>query len=263
MDKTEKELAFLRGIYVEPEFTSKFTELFNEGVVVEGYSTITYINAGAGGHAIEICEKLGEDVDLFPVCEDAELREIARQKSETLQSRVDFSTAAPMARSEMVIADASLLAPHALHAFLAEAAERSLGKFVFFLPTSGSFGEVFSYLWEVLLDVGLGDKGAAVEDLITGITTVSQAEEAATGLGLTKVESITKNEALEYESGESFIDSPLVRYFLVPNWLGFLDEEERGRVLERLAAKIDEERDDMSFRFAVKATVVSGERRRD
>lgn len=260
MNKTEKELAFLRGIYVEPEYTSKFTELFNEGVVVKGYSTITYINAGAGGHAIEIRDKLGEDVEVFPVCEDAELREIAQKKAETVGSGVDFSTAAPMARSEMVIADASLLAPSSVEAFLAEAAERTSGKFVFFLPTSGSFGEVFSYLWEVLLELGLEEKGPAVEDLITGIATVRQAEEAALGLRLTKVDSITKSEALEYESGESFLESPLVRYFLAPNWLGFLDEDERGRVMERLALKIDEDRNDMNFRFAVKATVVSGEK---
>ncbi|MCO6510069.1 MAG: hypothetical protein J5I65_04680 [Aridibacter famidurans] len=263
MDKTEKELAFLRGIYVEPEYTSKFTELFNEGVVVEGYSTITYINAGAGGHAIEIRDKLGEDVEVFPVCEDAELREIARQKSETVQSGVDFSTAAPMARSEMVIADASLLAPWALDAFLAEAVEQTAGKFVFFLPTSGSFGEVFSYLWEVLLEEGLDDKCPEVEGLITGIKTVSQAEEAARALELRKVESLTKSEILEYESGESFIDSPLVRYFLLPNWLGFLEDDERRRVMKSLASKIDEDRDDMSFRFAVKATVVSGVRSGD
>lgn len=262
MDKTDKELAFLRGIYVEPEFTSKFTELFNEGVVVEGYSTITYVNAGAGGHAIEIGDKLGEDVEVFPVCEDAELREIAQKKSETVQSGVDFSTDYPMARSELVIADASLLAPSSVDAFLSEAVERSSAKFVFFLPTSGSFGEVFSYLWEVFLELGMEDKGAAVEELITGIKTVSQAEETALGLQLTKVESITKNEILEFESGEMFVDSPLVRHFLAPNWLDFLDESERKDVLKTLAEKIDEDRDDMTFRFAVKATVVSGERTR-
>ncbi|REJ75682.1 MAG: hypothetical protein DWQ47_09450 [Acidobacteria bacterium] len=260
MTKTEKELAFLRGIYVEPEYTAKFTELFNENVVVDGVSTITYVNAGAGGHAIEIGDKLGEGVDVFPVCEDAELREIAQQKSESVKSGVDFSTEAPLARSEMAIADASLITPRLVDDFLESAAKCSSGRFAFFLPTAGSFGEVFSILWEVLLDEGLENKGEAVENLITEIKTVSQAEEAALALGLTKVQSISKPEMLEFENGESFVDSPLVRYFFLPEWLSFLDDEETERVLKGLAEKIDDDRNEITFRTSVKATVIWGEK---
>lgn len=259
MHKTEKELAFLRGIYVEPEWTSKFTDLFNEGIVVEGYSTITYLNAGAGGHAIEIGDKLGGDVEVFPVCENPDLAEIAKAKAETVRSGVDFSTERPMARSELVIADASLLRSEDLDAFLAGAMECVSTKLVFFVPTAGSFGEVFSFLWEVLLELGLQEKAGAVESLISGLRTVSEAEAAAMRLRLNRVESITKNEYFEYETGRDFLESPLVRFFLLPTWLDFLDEDQRERVVEALAAKIDEDRNEMSFRFAVKATVVSGE----
>jgi hypothetical protein len=259
MDLTEKELAFLRGIYVEPEWTSKFTELINESVVVDGFSTITYINAGAGGHAIEIADKLGEDVEVFPVSENRELREIARTKVETVGSRVDFSTEPPMGRSELVIADASFVQPSELEEFLSNARKSASRKLVFFLPTSGSFGEVFSYLWEVLLELDLLDKSGGVEDLISGLTTVNRAESAAMALDLKKVASFTKNEFLEYASGKEFLESPLVRYFLMPGWLEFLEEDQRERVVDGLAAKIDEDRKEMTFRIAVKATVVSGE----
>lgn len=260
MAKTEKELAFLRGIYVEPEFTSKFTELFNEGVVVDGFSTITYLNAGAGGHSIEMGDKLGQEVELFPVCEDADLREIARQKAETVQSDIDFSTELPKARSELVVADASLLPPGSVAEFVWEAAQNTAAKLVFYLPTSGSFGEVFSYLWEVLLELGLEDRGNEVEELITGLMTVGQAEDTAISMRLTKVKSLTKSEFLEYESGAAFLESPLMQYFLLPAWLDFLSEEEQEKVKNGLAAKIDEDRGDMTFRIALKATVVWGER---
>lgn len=260
MSKTEKELAFLRGIYVEPEWTAKFTELFNEGVVVEGFSTITYLNAGAGGHAIEMGDKLGKDVDIFPVCENAELREIAASKAETVKSDIEFATELPMARSELVVADASLVAASDIDEFLRSAAECASGKFVFFLPTAGSFGEVFSYLWEVLLELGLEEKAPEVESLISGLRTVSQAEEAALALNLTKVESISKNDVLEFEDGAKFLESPLVRHFLLPKWLGFLEKDDKDRVMRSIAAKIDEEGGGMTFRMAVKATVISGVR---
>ena len=259
MQKTEKELAFLRGIYVEPEWTSKFSEVFNEGIVVEDYSTITYLNAGAGGHAIEIGDKLGEDVEVFPVCENFELREIAKAKAETVGSGVDFSTERPMARSEMVIADTSLLRSDDLDAFLADAMECASARLVFFVPTAGSFGEVFSYLWEVLLELEMPEQAGAVERLISGLRTVSDAEAAAMALGLRRVESMTKNEYFEFETGRDFLDSPLIRFFLLPTWLEFLEEDQRERVEEALAAKIDDDRNEMSFRFAVKATVISGE----
>lgn len=260
MEKTEKELAFLRGIYVEPEFTSKFTELFNEGVVVDGVSTITYLNAGAGGHAIEIGDKLGEDVEVFPVCEDAELVEIAKSKAESVKSDVDFSTKVPMAQSDLVIADASLTATNDIQEFLSRCADCSSGRLAFFLPTAGSFGEVFSYLWEVLSNSDDPAVSSAVESLISGLRTVSQAEEIALGLDLTKVQSLTKNEVLEFEDGTAFVESPLVKYFLLPRWLGSVPEESRAEVVQALARKIDEESDGMTFRFALKATVIWGEK---
>ena len=260
MDKTEKELAFLRGIYVEPEWTSKFTELFNESVVVDGVSTITYLNAGAGGHAIAISDKLGDDVDVFPVCENAELREIAVSKAESVKCSIDFSTEPPLSPSEMAIADASLVDTADLDLFLERAVESTSGRFAFFVPTAGSFGEVFSYLWEVLLEDGVAEECGAVEDLISGLRTVSQSEEKALELRLNKVESVTKSEVMEFEDGTAFINSPLVKYFLLPAWLSGLSEERREEVSTALARKIDEESGGMTFRFALKATVVWGEK---
>ena len=64
----------------------------------------------------------------------------------------------------------------------------------------------------------------------------------------------------EFENGAEFIASPLVSDFLLPEWLRTLSESENERVSARLSELIDAEDGDMSFRFSVKATLVTGEK---
>lgn len=259
--KTKKELAFLRGLAVEPEWTQRFTNIFDETVEIKGVETLTYINAGAGNHAIELDEKLGDDVEVFPVCETEEIREIAQVKAEATKSGLDFSTSFPLAESDFVIADASLVRPSGLNDFLAQTVRASNERIVFFLPTAGSFGEIFSYLWEVLLELNLLGENEDVEHLITDLPTVSKIEETFKNLSVKKIETTTKNEIFEFETGADFIESPLMRFFFMPVWLGFLSDKEKEQVMAKLAQKIDEDCDGMTFRFSVKATIMGGERK--
>jgi hypothetical protein len=46
--------------------------------------------------------------------------------------------------------------------------------------------------------------------------------------------------------------------FLLPDWLRTLNDEENERVTAKLSELIDSEDGDMSFRFSVKATLVTG-----
>ena len=251
----------MHGLTVEPEWTQKFTDIFDETVKIGNIETLTYINAGAGNHAIELDEKLGEDVEVFAVCESRELQEIAQVKAEATKSDLDFSTNFPLAESDFVLADASLVKPKELPDFLTEAVHASNDSVVFFLPTAGSFGEVFSYLWEVLLDLNLPEKGGNVENLITDLPTVSHVQELFENLQIKKIETTTKNEIFEFDKGEDFTESPLVKFFFLPIWLGFLDQQQKEQVTEKLARKINEDCDGMSFRFTVKATVMGGKRK--
>lgn len=260
MTKTAKEIAFLRGLTVEPEWTEKFTDIFDETFEIGDIETLTYINAGAGNHAIELQDRLGKDTEVFAVCETPELQEIAQVKAEATKSSLDFSTSLPLAGSDLVVADASLVRPSDLEAFLSRAVGASTGEVVFFLPTSGSFGEIFSYLWEVLLDLDLLGRNEDVEHLITDLPTVSGVGEIFGGLRMKKIATTTRNEVFEFENGDEFINSPLVRYFFFPVWLGFLDEGQEAEVIRELGRKIDEECGEMSFRFTVKATIMSGEK---
>lgn len=78
--------------------------------------------------------------------------------------------------------------------------------------------------------------------------------------GLVNVNTETASEIFEYDNGADFIASPLVADFLLPAWLDMLDDKEKERVNEELAQLIDAEDDTMSFRFSVKATLLTGEK---
>lgn len=261
MSKTEKEIAFLRGLTVEPEWTQRFTDIFDETVKIKKIETLTYINAGAGNHAIELDEKIGNKVEIFAVCETEELQEIAQVKAEATKSSLDFSTKMPLAESDFVLADASLVLPSDLEDFLKKVVHSSNNSVVFFLPTARSFGEIFSYLWEVLLDLDMLDKSEDVEKLINNSPTVSHVEEMFKNLGIKKIETTTKDEYFDFENGTEFIESPLVKFFFMPVWFGFLNDKEKEQVIKKLAQKIDEDCDGMTFRFTVKATVMGGKRK--
>ena len=77
---------------------------------------------------------------------------------------------------------------------------------------------------------------------------------------MVNVNTETAIEAFEFDDGAEFIASPLVSDFLMPVWLSPLNESERERVLSRLAQNIDSEDGKLSFRFTVKATLLSGEK---
>ncbi len=155
-----------------------------------------------------------------------------------------------------------LVKPNDLAGFLDATIQmaQTSGDVMFFLPTAGSFGEIFSLLWEVLFNAGFGQSGAEVERLITDLPTVSNVEEMARRSGLEKVETTTKTEIFEYDTGAEFTDSRLVQDFLLSAWLDFLSEKEKKQVTKELAQIIDAERDSLKFRFSVKATLVTGEK---
>jgi len=131
------------------------------------------------------------------------------------------------------------------------------------LPAAGSFGEVFSLLWEVMFNEGLGEEGAAAEALISGLPTLSVLEEIAAKAGLADIQTETVSEVFEYDNGAAFVASPLVADFLLPRWLETIDENDRQRLESKLAELIDAEDGSLSFRFSVKATLLTGQKRQN
>ena len=261
MEKTQKELAFLHDLYVTPDWTRRFAALADKHLNFDEAENVLYLNAGSGDHCLAIRDRVDEQTAIFGRCENDDLVSIARDKAIALRSDVDFSTIDFEDDSfDVVIADASLLLPRDVDQFVEDAfgIAKIGGSVTFFLPSAGSFGEVISLLWEVLFNEDLGDHGGDAERMINGQSTVAGLKSKAEDLGLTRVKTETVNEIFEFENGEAFIASPLVEDFLLPHWLETLDENEKEQVKNKLAQLIDAEDGDLSFRFTVKATVVTG-----
>lgn len=254
----------MRDLYITSDWTNRFTDLADEHWKLPKKGKFLYVNTGTGNHAIALRERLDKDAELFAVSEDAELQNISQAKADAVKAKVNFQSSENIPRGafDAVLADAMFINPKKVGEFLSETidAAKPKAEVLFFLPTAGSFGEIFSLLWEVLFNANLARKGAEVENLITEIPTVSDVEEMTARAGLKKIESLTKNEIFEYDTGKDFVNSPLITEFLLPVWLKFLTEKEKKQVTKKLAEIIDSERDGLTFRFSVKATFVSGEK---
>lgn len=261
MKKTEKELAFLRDLYIEEAWTQRFTELVDKHLKLDGSENLLYVNAGTGGHAFAIAEKFGEKIDVFAACENEEILSIARDKAAAVSSKADFS----MIRFEddafdLVLADATFVRPTEIGDLVEDAVRpaRRGADVAIFLPSAGSYGEVFSLIWEVLFNEEMSEENAAVERLLASIPTTSHVEELAESAGLRNVKTETAIEIFEYENGAEFVQSPLVEDFLIPLWLEGLGEEDLVRIKKKIVELIDSENGGLNFRFTVKASLVTG-----
>ncbi|HKR58721.1 MAG TPA: hypothetical protein VJS64_03220, partial [Pyrinomonadaceae bacterium] len=69
-------------------------------------------------------------------------------------------------------------------------------------------------------------------------------------------------EEFHYDSGDQFVNSPLVADFLMKRWIEFIPEQYRARVVTEIPRIVDEDRQQAEFMFSVKATLVSGRKAR-
>ena len=263
MAKTERELAFLRDLDINENWTRRFTDLIDKHIGFKDAEKILYINAGTGDHCIAIREKVDGKTQVFATCENPELLNIARDKGVATKAAIEFSDGDFDDDSfDAVVADASFTPAEGIAEFIAEAVRvaRPGGEVGIVLPSAGSFGEIFSLLWEVLFNEDLGEHGHAAEAMIAQIPTISKLEEIAQNVGLKEVKTESTKEVFEFENGAEFVGSPLVADFLLPVWLGTLSDDDRFRVTEKLVELIDDEDGSLSFRFSVKVTLLTGKK---
>jgi ubiquinone/menaquinone biosynthesis C-methylase UbiE len=266
--KTEKELAFLHDLYVATDWGERFAELVDQHVKLPERGRGLYVASGTGGHALALRARAGKELTLVCVDESTERLELARVKAgavkdEATEFRHAQLEALPFEdeQFELVVGDASLVAPERLPEVLAEMARVAAPGATVALnaATASSFGEFFSVYWEALANAGFIEQAAGVGGLINELPTVSDVEELAAREALDGVESWTSKEEFDYQSGEEFLNAPLVRDFLLARWLEPLpDEEARAEVLREVARIIDEERNESEFVLSVKATIVVG-----
>jgi ubiquinone/menaquinone biosynthesis C-methylase UbiE len=268
--KSDKELAFLHDLYVATDWGERFAELIDQHVKLPKEGRALYIGSGTGGHALALAARGGAALELVGVEESEEQVELARVKAAAVEGAgVDFrhaqleDLAFEDEQFELIVGDASLVAPERLPEVLAEmvrvAAPGATVSLSF--ASSSSFGEFFSVYWEALASAGYAEQAAGVGSLIGELPTVSDIEALARREALEEVESWTTIEEFDFASGREFLDAPLVQDFLLGRWLDSLpDEEARAQVLEEVARIIDDDRHEGDFSLTVKATIVVGKK---
>lgn len=265
--RSEKELAFLHDLYVSTDWGERFSKLFDDQLELLDKGQVLYVACGTGGHALALQEKSGEKVTLVCIDESEECLELARAKAMSMKAEAEFSRSQIDElefgddRFDLVVGDGSLVPVNKIRKVVSEmvrvAAPNATVALTF--PTESSFGEFFSIYWEALKRAGLEEHSKLVEDLITELPSVTDFEAMATEEGLDAVASWTAIEEFQFESGEEFLNSPLISDFLLKRWLEPIpDEESRQRIAKEIEKLIDEDRHDLDFSLTVKATLVMG-----
>ncbi|MGI8656659.1 MAG: class I SAM-dependent methyltransferase [Pyrinomonadaceae bacterium] len=266
-NKSDKELAFLRDLYVSTDWGERFAQLIDEHIKLPKTGRVLYAAAGTGDHALALLQRAGRDATLVATDESASNLELARAKAAALKSGAEFRVAQLEALDfedeafDLVICDASMIAAERLPEIFAEIVRVAApgGAVAFCAVTASSFGEFFSIYWEALINTRLTEHASAVESLLTEHLIVADLEARARSEGLDEVQSWTNREEFPYESGEAFLTAPLINDFLMRVWLEPLpDMEARERVSQEIARIIDEEYHDADFILSIKATLLVG-----
>jgi SAM-dependent methyltransferase len=266
-NKSDKELAFLQDLYVSTDWGERFAELIDKHLELPKRGRMLYVASGTGGHALAMQERAGDKLSLTCVDENEECLELGRVKALAVRADPEFRRAQVEElgfqddQFDLVVGDASLLATERLPEMLSEMVRVTApgGKVALGLVTASSFGEFFSVYWEALRNLNIEEHEHDVESLIMELPTVSAVETMATHDGLDNVASWLQVEEFNYESGEEFLNAPLITDFLLTRWLESLPEAEaQARVAQEIARIIDVERQDMDFTLTVKATVIVG-----
>ncbi len=268
--RSEKELAFLHDLFVSTDWGERFSRLVDEHIVLPEKGRALYLASGTGGHAIALQERAAPKVEFLCIDEQEEYLALARAKASALKDPAEFRHSAldqlalPNNHFDFVIGDGSLLAPHRLPRMLGEMVRvaKPGAAVALSLPTASSFGEFFSIYWEVLHNCGLVDHAAAVENLITELPTVAEMEEMAEREGLEDVATWSRIEEFDYETGEQFLNSPLISDFLLRHWLDFVPEGHSERIAKEIPRMVNEERHETEFTLSVKATLLLGRKGR-
>ena len=266
--KSDKELAFLQDLFIAPDWGERFAELIDEHVKVPNEGKALYLAAGTGGHAMALQDRAGSKLELLCVDENPECLELARAKATATNEQTSFDIAQLDSLDlgdnefDLVIGNASLVSRQRVRKMFSEMVRVAApsATIAFALPTFSSFGEFFSIYWEALHNTGLIDHESDVEELITELPTVSDIEQLAEDEGLNDVESWTRIEEFDFESGEQFLSAPLIAEFLMHDWLALVPDDKRTRLFSEISRLINEERHEAEFAFSVKATLIVGQK---
>lgn len=270
--KNSKEQAFLYDLYIVPDWNERFAGLIDEHAKLPIEGRILYVEAGTGGHSLELAERAGDKVDVTATDSDSERINLANAKVQTVKTvATEFQQAQPEALPfddagfDLVVANLSLisaLAPERLPEIIAELARVTRnggGKLALAITTRSSFGEFFSLYWEALASLEDPTPATEVETLINQLPAIDDIERLLADADFTDIQPHTNREDFIFTDAEAFLTSPLTDGFLLDRWLELLpDETSRAQVRANLTKLIDDEREAGSWMMSIKATLITG-----
>ncbi len=171
------------------------------------------------------------------------------------------ATGVPAKQFDLVVGDLTRLSSGEIRRAIEELrrAAKPAASVALLGTTRGSFDEFYSIYWEALCEEGLVEHSPMLEALVTARPTVGEIEELAREAGLRPVRSVTRKHRLDYADGATFLSSPLIANYFLPDWLALLRGKlEHARVLRALSRVIDRARDGIDFDVSIRATVVLG-----
>lgn len=268
--KSEKELAYRYDLYVVPYWRDAFDQMVIEHVQLPERGNILTVNCGTGGLALELAASLGARGDVIATDAYPERLRLARAKAELKKlTNVFFYDRRPTQLGmddelfSLVVGDAVLMPTEQIEPMLAEMVRLTDrdATVALLMLTHGSFGEIFSLLWEALYHCHLDGYTASLEALINEYLTTTQARQMMTQRGLTHVHHFTERRELDFASAEELFQSPLIEDYFLDHWLQFLpNEATRRHVIETMSQIIERERGQAYVEMSVKASLLIGKR---
>lgn len=266
--RSEKELAYRYDLYIVPYWREALDQMVMQHVPIPRQGSILHVNCGTGGLALELAVSLGSRGDVTATDTQAGRLALARAKAGVKKlTNVIFLDKNPTDLGmegelfDLVIGDAALMPPEHIERMLAEMVRLAHleATVALLMLTHGSFGEIFSLLWETLYYCHLQDYAPQVEALINEYPTTSQAQEMMRRQGLSHVHSFTESKELDFASAQELFESPLIEDYFLDHWLAFLPEGAmRQRVLNRMMKLVDRERRQAYIDISVKASLLVG-----
>ncbi|MCS7078539.1 MAG: class I SAM-dependent methyltransferase [Chloracidobacterium sp.] len=268
-DSDDRTRAFLHDLTVAPLWGECFNRLLMETITLPDSGRVLLVECGTGGLAIELAHRLRETGTVTATDSNPARLQLARDKCQVakldnlrLLNPQELADDPVKDGYDLVVGDASLLPVEALEPMLTLLRDRvgEGGQVVAYAVSRGSFDEFFSILWEALYECDLAETLAApLEALLRAYPTKADLRTQATAAGLHGVNVVVEKETLKFDSGQDFLESPLIAGYWLDRWLAIVPPERLEAVKTAVCNIIDRDYGTYPFEISVKAALLIGQ----
>jgi SAM-dependent methyltransferase len=245
--------------FVVPRYLSLFGELALETMTETEEAHVVHFGCRTGYPDRGIALRLA-GARIYGLDESPAAVELARAKAATMRDMIaeyrlseGFPTDLPEGAFSHAIAIHPLAAPDERAHLIAEMARVLApgGQLVIALPLRGSFGEIADLLRECALKNDNAALSAAVERAMTQRPTVEGLSGEIEEAGFHDVDVTLRPAGVEFANGRAFVEDPITRLLLMPEFRKNLDTEDVGKPFNYVRDAIDKYWSDGDFELSV------------